>query len=252
MFIDADVLLAPYALARAMQHAVNQQLDHLSALVRYKCKGLFYNIVHLIWQGHGLVIPLKPWLARSRRSKKSMNLGVFCLLKKSVYYACGGHAIAPLECLDDHRLGERIKQGGYVQEVVDAQSDISITWYSNLRQHIHGYKKNVFAYFHYRLTPVIFGIVGWYLFLVWPEIACFLTHGVCQIANIINTFLLFLMYLTISKFFRVSKYYSLFYPLGLIIYPYLIAFSVFNFYKNKGIYWRGTFYDAVTLRNGGK
>jgi hypothetical protein len=152
--------------------------------------------------------------------------------------------------LEDCRLGERIKKSGYSQDVVHALDDISITWYSTLRQHIDGYKKNVFAYFQYRLTPVFFGIVGWYLLFVWPVLACLITDGICQYINIVNTLLLFLLYLTVSNFFRVSKYYALFFPIGLIIYPYIIAFSVFCFYKNKGIYWRDTFYDAATLRNG--
>ncbi|MBA3535118.1 MAG: glycosyltransferase [Tatlockia sp.] len=248
LFIDADVFLKPYALSRALNYAMSQGLDHLSAFAHYKCHGFLYNIVHLVWQGHGLVIPLKPWLAKSRHSKKSMNLGVFCLVKKSVYEACGGHEIAPLECVEDFRLGERIKQSGYLQEVVSAQMDISISWYATLRDHIHGFKKNVFAYFRYRLPPVILGIVGWYVLFVWPEFACFLTDGICQYINLVNTFLLFLLYLIVSKFFKVSQFYAFFYPLGLIVYPFFILSSVYHFYKNRGIYWRGTFYDAETLR----
>ena len=249
LFIDADVLLEPHAISRALQHTLNRQLDHLSAIAQYKCKGFIYNIVHLIWQGHGLVIPLKPWRARFKCSKKSMNLGVFCLLKKSVYYACGGHAIAPLECVEDYRLGERIKKNGYSTEVVDAQTDITINWYSTLRQHINGYKKNVFAFFRYRLMLVILGIIGWYGFFVWPIFACFVTGGICQTINLINTLLLLLLYLTVSRFFRVPTGYALFFPIGLLFYPYLIISSVFCFYKNKGIYWRGTFYPALVLRN---
>lgn len=249
LFIDADVLLEPHTISRAVQHASNKQLDHLSAIANYQCKGLMYNIVHLIWKGHGLVIPFKPWRARFKRSKKAMNLGVFCLLKKSVYEACGGHAIAPLECLEDYRLGERIKTKGFSTDVVDAQSDISINWYSTLRQHINGFKKNAFAYFRYRITPVIFGIMGWYILFVWPLFALFLTQGVCQFVNFVNTLLLFLIYLTVSKFFKVSKWYALFYPIGLIFYPYLIISSVIYFYVNKGIYWRGTFYAAPILRD---
>src|SRR5690606_23004073 len=101
LFMDADVHLNTSTLQRAMNYIIQNKLDHLSVLAHYICHGFFYNVVNLVHKGHGLVIPLKPWLAKSKRSKKSLNLGVFCLIRKSIYDDFGGHQAIANECIDD-------------------------------------------------------------------------------------------------------------------------------------------------------
>lgn len=248
LFMDADVHMNSDCLKRSMSHALKNKLDHISLLAHYICKGFLYNVVHLVHKGHGLVIPLKPWLAKSTRSKKSFNMGVFCLVKKKAYVVCGGHQAMALECVDDIRLGKSIKDNGFSQEVLNAQENVSIEWYSTLRGLFRGLQKNSYAYLNYKLIPTMLMTLAWYIIFVFPVAACFFTHGVTKFLNILSAVLLFLSYFEVAKFFKISLKYIWFYPLGLIIYPYVIINSVVHFYRNKGIYWRGTFYSADMLK----
>lgn len=249
LFMDADVNLRQDTLKQAIGYANYHNLDHLTAFPFYHCRGFFHNIVHLVHKGHGYIATFKPWLAKSKRSKRSINSGVFSLIRTDVYHACGGHQAIALNCLDDLTLGQNIKKMGFSQEMVDAKDYIEITWYETLFDMFHGFKKNSFAFFNFKLMPMLFATVAWCLLFIWPTISIFFTVGVCQSINLLNVILLLIFYYRISIFFNIPTYYCLFYPLGLIMFLYPMYSSVCHYYFNKGIYWRGTFYKQSILKN---
>lgn len=248
LFIDADVMLSPNCLKRSMSYVIKKKLDHLSVFAHYICRGFFYNCVHLAHKGHGFVLALKPWLAKSKRSKKSFNIGVFCLVNKEVYEACGGHKALAFECVDDVRLGKQIKKSGFSQDVLNAQEDVSIEWYPTLSTMFMGLRKNIFSYFNYKLILTILSILSWYVLFLWPFIACFVLSGLSQVLNIFTTLFLFASYIEVAKTFKIPFKYIPFIPIGLMAYPYAIFSSIFYFYKNKGVKWRGTYYPAKALK----
>lgn len=249
LFMDADVNMKPDCIKRAMSHALDNKLDNLTVLAHYICNGFLYNIVHLVHKGHGLVIPLKPWLARSKRSKKSFNLGLFSLINKNAYVTCGGHQAVALKCIEDVNLGTLIKKHGFSQDVLNAQDSVSIEWYPTLKQFFNGLQKNTFAYINFKLVPAVLMLLAWYLLYVFPIAAIFFTHGITLYLNLASAFLMLLVYINVANFFRIPLKYIWFYPLGLVIYPYVIINSIAYYYKHKGIYWRGTFYSAQTLKD---
>jgi hypothetical protein len=54
----------------------------------------------------------------------------------------------------------------------------------------------------------------------------------------------------IARLGRVSRFYGLTHPLGAILLCFMYARSAYLTLRQKGIYWRGTFYPLDALRRG--
>lgn len=248
LFLDADLKLEPDTLTRMMSHVLDHELEHVTALTHYECSGFFYQVFHLAHKSFGYMLALKPWMARLKWSNRSMNIGHFCLYSRAAYSRIDGHRAVAMECLEDVRMGELVKKHGLAQEAISTQQHASIVWYHSWQEMFRGICKNSFAFFHYNLPPLLLGTVMWCLLFILPFVAVLLTHGVTQILFLISCVLLWGIAVQTADFFRIPRKYAICLPLGLVAHLFPVYASVFSFYKHKGIYWRGTFYHADTLK----
>jgi glycosyltransferase involved in cell wall biosynthesis len=174
LFVDADVHLAPDTLARSVGRA-----DHVTLLPRLKHSGAWFQAVT---SGFALFFNLyhQPWQAANPRSKQSLGVGAFNLLRREVYEAIGTHAAFAMAADDDLTLGRRVKAFGFSQAVF-WNAGVSVAWYPNARALQDGLVKNTYALLKFQpwravvgiLTLVAFGLhfampgYGWTLFWVW-------------------------------------------------------------------------------------
>lgn len=148
LFADADVLFAPVALQKAIQYAQDQGLDHLTALPEITSQStLFKSVVNTF--ALMLSVKLRPWEVSNPKSKASMGVGAFNLVKRSAYEAAGTHKVISLRPDDDLKLGERVKAAGFRQGVVYGDGEISLQWYTSLGEFIRGLMKNTFSVANY-------------------------------------------------------------------------------------------------------
>lgn len=246
LFTDADVLMKPETLKRAMSYVLEKKLDHLTIFEHHIRKSIWLKMLLL---GHYITYSLvmKPWRIRYTWSKKSLGHGAFNLVSKTVYEASGGHRKISMECMDDLKLGEIIKKNGFLQDTVDGRDFIEKEWYKSLRDMIEGVKKNSFSYFKYRPIGTLFVIFAAFMFFVWPFFGMFFGGSVGWI-NSINVLLMLIMTLFIAKKFHLNSWLALCYPLSICILLYSVFNSLIATYKNKGIIWRGTFYSIKKLK----
>ena len=111
LFTDADVVLEPTTVSRAMHLMVEDQLDHLSLIFENIGGGWLLNCL-ILEMGLGLLFFFRPWLVRSEKSKAFMGVGAFNLVKKSAYQKVGGHASIRMHPIDDLMLGKILKRQG--------------------------------------------------------------------------------------------------------------------------------------------
>lgn len=248
LFLDADLKLEPDTLNRMMSHVLDNQLEHVTALTHYKCSGFFYQVFHLAHKSFGYMLALKPWMARLKWSNRSMNIGHFCLYSQAAYARIGGHRAVAMECLEDVRMGELVKKHGLAQEAISTQQHASIAWYHSWQDMFHGICKNSFAFFHYHLFPLLLGTFMWCLLFILPFAAVLFTRGTSQLLFFVSCVLLWGIAAQTANFFRIPRKYVICLPFGLVAHLFPVYASVFSFYKHKGIYWRGTFYHADTLK----
>jgi cellulose synthase/poly-beta-1,6-N-acetylglucosamine synthase-like glycosyltransferase len=154
LFTDADVLFAPGTVARAMRVVVQDDVDHLAVIpcITSPSRILRWSVgAFAIF----FVLFTRAWQVSNTRSRASIGIGAFNLVKASVYRAAGGHEPIRLRPDDDLRLGRLLKSGGAKAAVWRSAGMVEVDWYPSVRALIHGMEKNSFAAMNYRLGAAI-------------------------------------------------------------------------------------------------
>jgi cellulose synthase/poly-beta-1,6-N-acetylglucosamine synthase-like glycosyltransferase len=140
LFTDADVIMAPDTLARAVHYLQKEHLDHLAATPDLHMPGVLLNTLGVTF---GLFLGLftRPWRAPDRRSTCHIGIGAFNLVRTRVYRQVGGHQRIALRPDDDLKLGKLIKKSGFRQSLVYGNGLISVEWYAGVREMALGLRK---------------------------------------------------------------------------------------------------------------
>ena len=247
LFTDADVVMVPDTLLRAVSYFQAEQLDHLAATPEARMPSLFLNMFGVTF-GFFFGIFTRPWKAPDPKSACHIGICAFNLVKAESYLQSGGHKTIALRPDDDLKLGKILKQQGCHQQLIYGAGLISVEWYASIRELVLGLEKNVFAGTDYRLWLAISGVVFNLVTILWPFFALFFTSG--------STLLLYaLIVLTIgliaadgARFHGFSPWFALGFPLTAGLFTFIIIRSVSCNLIKGGITWRGTFYSLAELR----
>ncbi|MBI4608553.1 MAG: glycosyltransferase [Candidatus Rokubacteria bacterium] len=143
LFTDADVVLAPEALATALAFAEAQRLDLLSLSPRQRCDGFWERLIQ----------PLVFRLLTERFDMRSVNdpaataaaaNGQFILIRWAAYLRVGGHAAVSGEILEDVALARRAKRAGLRVYFANTRSLAEARMYRGLAAIWEGWRKNLF------------------------------------------------------------------------------------------------------------
>jgi glycosyltransferase involved in cell wall biosynthesis len=251
LFTDADVILEPSTVSRAMRLMVDDRLDHLSLIFKNIGGGWLLNCL-ILEMGLGLLFFFRPWLVRREGSMAFMGVGAFNLVKKSAYERVGGHESIRMHPIDDLMLGKVLKRQGFRQDCLLAHGFVAVPWYGTVRQMIDGLQKNTFAFVHYRLSFLL-PIVA-LLFLVnilpfWGTIFC---TGMVRFLWAVT---LGTKMLALHLGLR-NQGLPVWYLAGALPVPYLTLYillkSAIVVRKNDGIIWRGRHYPLAELKKSKK
>jgi glycosyltransferase involved in cell wall biosynthesis len=244
LFTDADVLMHPDTITKAISYALMHGIDHLT-IYEHHLRHRFWLTLLLFGSYITYCFSVKPWRARYRWSKRYVGHGAFNLVRREAYLACGGHRNIALECLDDMALAKLLKTKGYQQDIVNGRDLISREWYSSMVDMMNGLKKNSFAYFNYQYSLFFRDSIFALIFFLWPLIAVATQTHVVQWLNLIN--IGFLSSIVATEF-RLSKWYAFLYPIAICLLLYTTCQSVISTFKNNGVIWRDTFYPLKMLK----
>lgn len=148
LFIDADVILSPYAVEKAFGNLAALNLDALSVFPSQKMKTF----------GEFLIVPLMQWFLLSFLPLNFVRIfksgaftaanGQFILFKKEAYFKIGGHEKVKNCVVEDMELAKNIKKSGMKFAVFTGGSDISCRMYSGFSDALQGFSKNFYAGFN--------------------------------------------------------------------------------------------------------
>ncbi len=247
LFTDADVVLEPTTVSRAVKLMVDHRLDHLALLFRNLTHGWLLNCL-ILELALGLLCIFRPWAARRAESRNFMGIGAFNMVKKSAYEAVGGHGTIRMHPIDDLMLGKILKERGFRQDCLLAHDFVALPWYDSVRAMIDGLQKNMFAFVHYRLSliiPLLFIHILMNILPLWGMIFCQATGRALWAAALLVKLLIF-------GFGLRRQGLPLWYLPGALVVPYLVLHivvtSVAVVLKKGGIIWRGRFYPLGELR----
>jgi len=248
LFTDADVLLAPDALGRAIAYAQAERLDHLvagpEAVMPGRLLGQFPVYFGLLFS-----TLTRPWKVRDPTSSAHVGVGAFNLVRASAYRAVGGHEPIRLRPDDDLKLGKLLKRAGFSQDFVVGRGLVRVEWYASWRELQTGLMKNLYAGVDYRASVVVAGVAANLLLGVWPWIALGFVHGSAWWLNAAICGLAVWEGWCASRYYGTSRWAGVLMPLFALAGAWLMARALVLTHWQGGIRWRDTLYPLAWLKS---
>ncbi len=247
LFTDADIIMEKSSLARAIHHMLENKLDHMSMFFKSIAPGGLLNAL-ILDAGGGLMLLLKPWKAKDPKSKRYMGVGAFNLIKSDVYKAIDGHRTIAMHPIDDVMLGKVIKHSGFLQDCLLGHNFIQVEWYVTVREFISGLMKNTFAFYNYKMTHVLFGVLVVVIINILPLLAFVFTSGITRGLFWAAVMVRVLSFARGFSMTGINPWYSVWALVTSYVYIYIALKAAITTTINRGIIWRGTYYSLDELK----
>ena len=249
IFTDADVHFAPDLLQRTIALAEAKHWDHVTLLGRAKMFTIGEKIA-MTFFGLALVGGTRPWSAHNTNSQGYSGVGAFQMMRRSAYEKMGTHQRLAMEVIDDMKLGKLAKEAGVRSGAAKAGDAVSVHWHAGVRNMVRGTTKNFFAASGYSLPLALLQIFGLVLMCDVPVAALPFVHGWARIFAAIAVALPLIATAGVALEFHAPIVYAFTYPIGALIFAWMLTRSMIVTLWQGGIIWRGTFYPLEELRRG--
>ena len=247
LFTDADVVMDPSILAKAVSYLEANHLHHLAVMPSVRLPSLalrlFCSTFGVFFSGY-----MRPWKAKDPASKSFIGVGAFNLVTMEAYKASGTHRAIAMRPDDDIKLGKLLKKAGYRQEMLLGMGLLTVVWYSSMRELIEGLMKNFFAGLEYNVPISIGAGIVVLLLNVWPFAAIFAVRGVAWILYTLALIVMLVFISDANRFYGLPRWYALAHPFSAVLFVYILWKSMVLTLWTGGINWRGTHYPLTLLR----
>jgi Glycosyl transferase family 2 len=249
VFTDADVHFAPDVLRRALALTLRNGWAHLTLLGRAEMYGFFEKIV-MTFFGFGFILGTKPWQARDPQSRGYIGVGAFQMVRRTSYEAMGTHRRLRMEVVDDMKLGKLMKEAGFRSGAARAGESVSVHWHAGVRNIVRGTTKNFFATAGFSFSRTLGRIFGMILMFVFPFCALGFARGWGLGFDLVAVALPIIAEAGAAREFGENLLWGLSFPVGALIFVWMLARSMIVTLWRGGIEWRGTFYPLKELKRG--
>jgi glycosyltransferase involved in cell wall biosynthesis len=249
VFTDADVHFAPDLLRRTIALAEERGWEHITLLGQAKMF-TFGEKIAMTFFGLALVVGTRPWKAIDTRSRGYAGVGAFQMVRRSAYEKMGTHRRLAMEVIDDMKLGKLAKEAGVRSGAARAGDAVSVHWHAGIGNLIRGTTKNFFAASGFKpwVTSLqVFGLLSMFDF---PVAALPFVHGWARLFAVIAAVLPLIATGGVAIEFQAPIAYAATYPIGAMIFAWMLARSMIVTLLQGGIVWRGTFYPLDELKRG--
>lgn len=147
VFVDADVVLAPDALAGALAVLADSGLDLVSPYPRQLAEGVAERLVQPLLQWSWLTTLPLGLAERSPKPSLTAANGQFLVVRRAAYDAAGGHAAVRDDVLEDIGLLRALKRTGGRGVVTDGSRMAECRMYGSWPELRDGYSKSLWAAF---------------------------------------------------------------------------------------------------------
>jgi cellulose synthase/poly-beta-1,6-N-acetylglucosamine synthase-like glycosyltransferase len=247
LFKDADIVMDPTVISRAVRYFYERHLDHLAIMPEVVMPGIllrmFTSSFAIFFAAYA-----RPWKAKDPKSRAYIGIGAFNMVRASSYQEVGTHRAIAMRPDDDMKLGKLLKKNGFRQEMVVGAPLLSVEWYASLRETIDGLMKNTFAGVEYSLAASIGSGMVIFAMHVWPFVALLVTHGIVWWLNLAIALALVIGVAMGNRYHGLSPWYAIGHPLCSILFVYIVWKSTAITLWNGGIRWRGTYYPLALLK----
>lgn len=247
LFTDADVVMHPDAVGRAVTAAERLGSDHLAVLPELVMRGV---LAQAFLTSFGIIgiEALRPWKARDPGSRRSAGVGAFNLVRAAAYRRAGGHEPIRLRPDDDLKLGKILKRSGARQEVMLGTGIVTVEWYHSLGEAIRGLEKNSFAVVEYNALLMLGGVFFYLLVGLGPLAALVFGAGPLRTIGAVGVGIQIALQARMAGEIHAPRWTGVLYPAGALILAWIVLRTLVLNVRQGGIVWRGTFYPLAELR----
>jgi Glycosyl transferase family 2 len=249
VFTDGDVHFAPDLLRRVMVLAETKKWDHLTLLGALDMFS-FGERIAVTFFGMAFVMGTRPWAASDPKSRGYNGVGAFQLIRRSAYEAIGTHQQLAMEVVDDMKLGKLVKEGGFRSGAAKAGDAVKVHWHSGVGNMIRGTTKNFFAAAGYKVRVTSIQIFGLLMMCVFPVAALPFTHGLARLFDAVAIALPLIVAGGATRQAGTPLLFAVTYPIGALLFAWMLLRSMVVTLWRGGIEWRGTFYPLEELKRG--
>ena len=144
VFLDADVVLAPHAVAATVALLDDAQLDLACPYPRQEAPGATRLVQPLLQWSWLTFLPVR-LAERSPRPSLSAANGQLLAVRRNAYERAGGHAAVKGEVVEDVALLQALKRTGGTGGVVDGTSLATTRMYDGWPELVQGYGKSLWT-----------------------------------------------------------------------------------------------------------
>ncbi|WP_239493194.1 glycosyltransferase [Luteitalea sp. TBR-22] len=247
LFTDADVVMAPDAVRRAVAILEADGLDHLAVAPRIVARSFALRCMVATF-GLYFTLFMRPWRASTPGARESIGIGAFNLVRRRTYEAIGTHARVRMAPDDDLQLGRAIKGDGHRQALALSGALVSVEWYASVRELVAGLMKNAFAGLDYRVSLVAGSVVALLVINVWPFVALLTASGPTWWLNLAVATAAVTLFVTHTRMHGGRGGEVVMYPLATLLFCWILVRAAWMALGTGGIEWRGRRYPLDRIR----
>ena len=247
LFVDADLIYGPAAVAAAVAHLEARGVALLSLFPHLEMRG-FGEQASMPMMTMVFFTFIPTWMSnRTRFARLAIGGGTGNLIVREVYEAIGGHQALSDAVVDDIALARLVRRSGAKTETCRADDLVSLRMYHGLGEVVDGFTKNTFSALGRNYLAGLLIVAGTVIFHILPY-ALALTGDRISIATVV------LISVTRLILFRSLRYRldnALFlHPVMAAIWTWIFIRSIWLTGIRRQLLWRGRTYDARQTRFG--
>jgi chlorobactene glucosyltransferase len=252
LFLDADTQAAPDLTAAMLAHAEQHSADVVTVFPFQELGSRAERLVLPPFLGMITVLyPLERVLAEDARPDEVMANGQCILVRRSSYDAIGGHGAVKCEILEDVLLAQALRRGGARISGAAALDLLQVRMYTNAAEVINGLMKHASAGFRASGSGRALWVMTRQMLQAWGPF--WLLAGAIAAASNGFPWLIVPVLITFGaagalwgrlyrRFYRLSGWYGLLWPLGLLSYFLIAGVGVLRVAIGLGVTWRDRVY----------
>jgi hypothetical protein len=250
LFTDADVMVTPGTLARAVAHCEGRGLDLLALAPEFRSRSGSVNVLWTIFVRLVSTV-LSPAAVRDPGSSVVIGSGGFTLLRRVAFERTPGFEHLRLETADDVGLAVMIKRAGGRCDFVNGRRAARVSIYDDLSGFFRGVEKHGAAlagtpFVVIAAAVLLFGCVE---YAPLAAVAVGLSSGVAWLAVVGVATTLLATAATVAALRRNTGmvWPALLWPAGWLLVAVGMLRSAWLVHARGGVAWRGTFHSREEL-----
>jgi chlorobactene glucosyltransferase len=247
LFVDADVIYQPDAVAAAVASMEEHEVPMLAMLPSIGMRGFWEHVIMPNLSVFAFTF-LDIWLGnRTRIVFLAVGGGPGNLVRREAYAASGGHESLKGAVVDDVGLARLFRRKGFRTVAAIADDFVSVRMYHGFREIVNGFTKNAFAVFGYSYAVGLLFMALAVVFHILPYVLAF-TGDLLAIATVAIISLTRLILFARLRYRLDNAVFG--HPLMIGAWCYILARSMWRTGIRRQVHWRGRTYDASGTRFG--